>query len=213
MSREFRWPLTVSAGLHLGLVAVFVVLIVRRQGASEKIEIDVIAKPVEAPPQLNLQQPKPPEPPKKKEPARKVFGVTKKALTSDEPGPGVSVKQGNTLATAPDQLKLKDSDAAALPIPTDEYLVSKMPSVERDVRIPYPPEAKAKKIEGKVVLELLIDASGVVREAKLISGLGYGLDEAALSAISQFKFHPAEVEGKPVAVRIPFTYNFLLKSE
>jgi protein TonB len=206
-------PLAISAGLHLALASAFVLLLTLGHGGSEKIEIDVIAKPVEAPPQLNLNEQKKPEPAKPIEKARKVFGVTKKSLTSDEPGEGVALKAGNTLATAPDNLKLRYSDAASLPIPTDEYLVTKMPSVETDVRVPYPPEAKAKKIEGKVVLELLIDATGRVRDAKLISGLGYGLDEAALNAITQFKFHPAEVSGKAVAVRIPFTYHFLLKSE
>jgi protein TonB len=63
------------------------------------------------------------------------------------------------------------------------------------------------------VLELLIDEKGKVRDAKIVSGPGFGLNEAALTAISQFKFSPAEVDGKPVAVRIPFTYHFLLKSE
>jgi protein TonB len=182
------------------------------RGTKEKIEIEVIEHPVAAAPQLNLDQP-PPKTEPKKEPVRKVFGLSKKAITSDEPGPGVAVKAGNTVAVVPDHKQLKDSDAESLPIPTDEYLVNRMPSVIAEVRIPYPPEARAKKIEGKVVLDLLIDASGKVREAKLISGLGYGLDEAALNAISQFKFQPAEVDGKPVAVRIPFTYNFLLKSD
>ena len=181
-------------------------------GAKEKIEIEVIEHPVAAAPQLNLDQPPSAREPEKK-PFRKVFGLSKKAITSAEPGAGVVVKAGNTVAVLPDNKQLKESDAESLPIPTDEYLVNKMPSVIAEVRIPYPPEARAKKIEGKVVLDLLIDALGKVREAKLISGLGYGLDEAALSAIAQFKFQPAEVDGKPVAVRIPFTYNFLLKSD
>jgi protein TonB len=88
-----------------------------------------------------------------------------------------------------------------------------MPSVAAEVRIPYPPEAREKKIEGKVVMELLIDAEGKVRNATIVSGPGYGLNEAALEAIYRFKFKPAEVEGKPVAVKIPYTYNFVLASQ
>jgi protein TonB len=59
----------------------------------------------------------------------------------------------------------------------------------------------------------LIDAEGRVRDAKLVSGPGHGLNEAALEAIKSFRFRPAEVDGRPVAVRIPFTYNFLLKAD
>ena len=183
------------------------------EAPKEIVEIEVIENPKEAPPQLDLTQQPPPKPVEKppEEPARKVFGVSRKALTSDEAGPGVEVKQGNTVATAPDDLKLKDSDADSLPIPTDEYLVSKMPRVASEVKIPYPPEAKAARIEGKVVLELLIDAEGKVRDAKVLSGPGYGLNEAALQAIKSFRFTPAEAEGKPVAVRTAFTYNFFLQ--
>ena len=177
---------------------------------AEKVEFEVIENPVVAP-QMNLSAEPKPNPPKPVTPAaRKVFGATRDSLKSDE---GLAMKAGNTVATAPDNEKLNDSDANSLPIPTDEYLVSKMPSVVSEIRIPYPPEAKAKKIEGKVVLELLIDAFGQVRDAKLVSGPGFGLNEAALAAIRQFKFRPAEVEGKAVAVRIPFTYNFLLKAD
>ncbi len=186
------------------------------RSAPEKIDFEVIETP-KAAPQLDLSAQKPPPKPqpekKPVEAARKVFGVSRNAITSDEPGPGVDVKQGNTVATAPDEKKLNDSDATSLPIPTDEYLVSKMPSVAAEVRIPYPPEAREKKIEGKVVMELLIDAEGKVRSATVLSGPGFGLNEAALEAIYRFKFKPAEVDGKPVAVKIPYTYNFVLASQ
>lgn len=182
-------------------------------GPAEKVDFEVIQTPVPAPAVDLSQQPKPKPPEEKPPPLHKVFGVSKKAITEESGAAKVEVKAGNTLATAPDNEKLKPGDAESLPIPTDEYLVSRMPSVVADVRIPYPPEAKAHKIEGKVVMELLIDADGKVRQAKIISGPGYGLEEAALAAITRFKFRPAEVDGKPVAVKIPFTYNFLLKSE
>lgn len=184
------------------------------QGAPEKVEIEVIENPQPAPPNLNLAEPPKPLPPEEKrptEPARKVFGVSKKAITSDEPGAGVDLKQGNTVATAPDNEKLKDSDAESLPIPTDEYLVERMPSVLSEVRVPYPVAAKEKNIEGPVVLEILIDGEGRVREVKLVKGLGYGLDEAALAALKLFKFKPAIAGGKAVAVRTQFTYRFVLE--
>ncbi len=162
---------------------------------------------------MNLVDQPPPEPPKPKpeEPQRKVFGASRKSVTTDDASAGLDIKQGNTVATAPDNEKLKSTDADSLPIPTDEYLVSKMPSVRSRIKIPYPPQAKEGRIAGLVVMELLIDAQGRVREAKLIRGPGSGLNEAALAAIKQFQFSPAEVDGKPVAVRTQFTYEFILE--
>jgi len=179
----------------------------------ENIEVKVIENPKPAAPALDLTQPPEEKPPPKprEEPARKVFGVSRKALTADEPGAGIEVKQGNTLAAAPDDEKLKESDADSLPIPVDEYLVSKMPELLHDMRIPYPSEAKEKGIEGPVIVQILVDAAGVVREAKLIRGLGHGLDEAAMAALRGARFRPAESQGKPVAVSTRFTYRFVLE--
>lgn len=180
---------------------------------AENIEIKVIENPKPAAPALDLIQApeEKPQPKPKEEPTRKIFGVSRKALTADEPGAGVEVKQGNTLATTPDNEKLKENDADSLPIPVDEYLVSRMPELLQDMRIPYPLEAKEKGIEGPVVVQILVDAMGVVREAKLIRGLGHGLDEAAMAALKGARFRPAESQGKPVAVSTRFTYRFVLE--
>jgi protein TonB len=86
-----------------------------------------------------------------------------------------------------------------------------MPVLEADFRIPYPPEAKKAKVQGRVLMKLLIDAEGKVRRAVLISGPGYGLDEAAVGAMKNFRFRPARVQDKPVAVEIQFAYNFVLE--
>jgi protein TonB len=202
----------VSTAAHVAVASAIALAMALGNGPTEKIDIEVIESPKAAPPSLDLsQQPKPP-PPKPKEPEqRKVFGISRKALTSDEPGAGVAVKQGNTVAKDPDSEKLRPGDADSLPIPTDEFLVSKMPSILSEFKIPYPAEARQKKIEGRVVMELLIDAQGAVRDARLISSPSPDLGDAAVEAVKRFKFRPAEVEGKPVAVKTRFTYNFVLE--
>lgn len=144
--------------------------------------------------------------------SRAVFGQSKKAITSDTPSKdAVEVKKGNTVAIAPDNKQLKDDDAESLPIPADEFLVNEMPSLLSDVRIPYPPEAKKAGIQGPVVMDLLIDQNGKVRDVKLISGPGYGLNEAATEAAKSFQFKPGKVEDRTVAVRIRYSYRFVLE--
>lgn len=176
-----------------------------------KIEIAVIENPVEAPKALNIQPPKPETKPLKPEtPKHEVFGVSRKSIT-DNTAAGIETKQGNTVAKAPDQEKLADDDADSIPIPTDEYLVTAMPSLESEIRIPYPSDARARGVAGPVVMDLLIDANGRVREVTLVSGPDPSLNQAAVQAARGFKFRPARVQDKSVAVKIRYTYRFVLE--
>ncbi len=86
-----------------------------------------------------------------------------------------------------------------------------MPKLLREVHIPYPPSAKARGLEGSVVLNLLIDADGKVRDAQLVQGIAEDLNHAALQAVQKFQFKPAQVADQPVAVRIRYAYRFVLE--
>ena len=172
------------------------------------VDIEVIDHPTAAmnPMASTPVQPKPQAAPQKKA----VSGMNRNALIDSQSD--VSVKKGNTLAVAPDQKKLGQDDPDSIPTPVDEYLVSKMPRLVRDLSVPYPEAAKKAAISGPVRMELLIDQKGQVRESKVISGPGYGLNEAAQKASFQFLFNPAEVDGKTVAVRIIYVYRFVLEN-
>jgi protein TonB len=137
-----------------------------------------------------------------------VYGLSKKALTAESSD--LSFKAGNTIAKEKDE-KVLTNEPDALPVPTDEYLVSRMPALKEEFRIPYPEAAKAGRIQGAVVMDLLIDIEGIVRDVVLVSGPGGGLNEAALDAVMKFKFTPAYREAEPVAVRIRYAYRFILE--
>lgn len=62
----------------------------------------------------------------------------------------------------------------------------------------YPQEAFVKKIEGTVVLEILIDASGRVVSARVLHSIP-ALNEAAIQTVKQWVFAPAMKHGRPVA--------------
>jgi TonB family protein len=72
----------------------------------------------------------------------------------------------------------------------------------------YTADGRSLKIEGDVVIDMVFLASGSVQVNRVISGLGHGLDEAALRAAQQIKFKPAKRDGQPVdfpaRVRIEF---------
>lgn len=144
-------------------------------------------------------------------PAREVFGANRESYTDKDAGDdGVDAKKGNTLAKEVDQTVLLDSDAGSLPTPTEEYLVSEMPVVLSEVRPVYPKEAREKQLEGTVALDILIDDQGNVRQASVIEGPEI-FRAGALDAMKKFRFKPAKVDGKPVAVRIRYSLNFKLE--
>jgi len=72
----------------------------------------------------------------------------------------------------------------------------------------YSEEARRLKIEGDVVVEVVFLSSGQIQVNRVVSGLGHGLDDAALRAAQEIKFKPARNGGQPVdfpaRVRIEF---------
>ena len=72
----------------------------------------------------------------------------------------------------------------------------------------YSTEARTIKLEGDVVLEVIFLASGQLQVIRVVSGLGHGLDEAAIQAAKLIRFRPAERNGQAVDfhahVRIEF---------
>ncbi len=78
------------------------------------------------------------------------------------------------------------------------------------MRSAYPSEARQNGIEGDVGLMLLVRQDGRVEKVRLKRKAGYGFDELARGFAKTFVFSPAEKDGLPVAVWIPWTYKFRL---
>ncbi|MEK7691546.1 MAG: TonB family protein [Bdellovibrionota bacterium] len=194
-----------SIALH-GLVFFLALLDWRAKAPPpEIVEMTFIDRPIQAKPNKPIV-PRAMRSSKKR--AKAVYGVAKDAISLN---PTEKVKEGNTLNKAPDNDKLEAGDPTALPTAEEDYTVSQMPELITEIRIPYPPKAKELRLQGAVVMDLLIDDSGKVRDVKLVSVAGEDLDEAALNAIKEFKFRPAKIEDKPVAVKIRYSYRFVLE--
>jgi TonB family protein len=76
----------------------------------------------------------------------------------------------------------------------------------------YSEEAVRLKVEGIVKLQVTLKTSGQVEVLNVINGLGYGLDEKAISAAKQVKFKPAQHEGKDVDSTVVMSIIFELAS-
>jgi TonB family protein len=74
----------------------------------------------------------------------------------------------------------------------------------------YSEEARKAKYQGVCVLSLIVGPDGKPRDVKVARSLGLGLDEKAIEAVNQWKFEPAQKDGKPVAVAINVEVTFRL---
>lgn len=75
----------------------------------------------------------------------------------------------------------------------------------------YPNEARKNKIEGKVVIQFIINEDGTCSDFKVVKGIGHGCDEAAVEAFKKMpKWKPGLVNGKPVKFRSQMAYDYKL---
>ena len=95
----------------------------------------------------------------------------------------------------------------------DEYYFGgNIPVTGKDVfdgirkKIVYPEEALKKGVTGRVFVKLFADEDGNYAGYKLVKGLGFGCDEAVISAIKSAKFQGYPF-GRKGAVLIPFEFG------
>jgi protein TonB len=88
-----------------------------------------------------------------------------------------------------------------------------LPQVVKQVKADYTDEAKQNRIEGKVGLDVIVNADGAVGDVKVFESLDtiYGLDTNAVKAMKLWEFKPGIKDGKPVAVRIRVEMTYTLK--
>lgn len=118
-------------------------------------------------------------------------------------GNGVATGTGKTASQgAVRQAGFGDSDVPAPPTvqshPAAQETARLVPAEILSKPVPtYTEEARTKKIEGEVLLEVVFEASGRLKVVRVVRGLGHGLDDAAVRAAEQIRFKPALRDGQP----------------
>ena len=74
----------------------------------------------------------------------------------------------------------------------------------------YSDEARRAKFEGDVTLYLVVGVDGHPTDIRVVSGLGAGLDEKAMEAVSRWRFQPGTKDGQPVKIMATVNVNFRL---
>ena len=60
----------------------------------------------------------------------------------------------------------------------------------------------------RVEVELVVGIDGLPRAVRVTRSGGKAYDKSALTAVSQYRFKPAEKDGQPVAVKLYVDVNF-----
>jgi TonB family protein len=88
-----------------------------------------------------------------------------------------------------------------------------LPKVISEVKPQYTREAMEAKIQGDVVMSVVVRTDGTTGEIEVTKSLDteHGLDKQAVAALSQWRFEPGLKGGKPVPVRVTVEMRFTLK--
>ena len=91
-------------------------------------------------------------------------------------------------------------------------LIGGLSAIQAKVR--YPEIARKANVEGRVIVQFIVDENGNVRDPEILRGAGAGLDEEAIRVISEHaEFTPGRQDGKPIAVRLSIPIVFKLNDE
>jgi TonB family protein len=85
------------------------------------------------------------------------------------------------------------------------------PRLLREVKPDYTEDARVRRIEGEVVLEIVVRRDGSVGDLRIVKGLGGGLNDRAIQAVRQWRFSAARRQGTAVDVVVEVAVEFRLR--
>jgi TonB family protein len=85
------------------------------------------------------------------------------------------------------------------------------PTVIHEVRPSYPPESLRARIQGAVVLNLVVTTDGLPADIRVARSLAPDLDQAAIEAVQQWRFRPGRRGDTPVNVLVTVMLEFSIR--
>jgi TonB family protein len=89
-------------------------------------------------------------------------------------------------------------------------VITKPPKLVKFVEAVYPQDRHDQGITASVLLSIEIGDDGKVGEVEVVKGAAPDFDAAAVAAVKQFVFEPAEIDGQPAPVKITYKYDFTI---
>jgi protein TonB len=137
--------------------------------------------------------------------ATPVINRGKAASAPGESEPSIDVTAGANNGAPLSGLSETHRNEPAAPIPIGGDV--KAAKLLKSVQPVYPAMAKSQHVSGNVQIDALIDADGNVGAMKVLSGPTL-LRDAAVQSLKQWKYQPAELDGKPTSMHLTVTLQF-----
>jgi len=74
----------------------------------------------------------------------------------------------------------------------------------------YTDPARVAKFQGTILLEVVVSSEGQMKEARIVRGLPFGLNESAMNIMQSWRFKPAMHGGEPVNAAVMIEVSFHL---
>lgn len=103
--------------------------------------------------------------------------------------------------------------ADATPGPDDSIRIDEWPALIHIDAPEYPPQAREQRIEGTVMIQVLVGVDGTVTDARVTTQVDPELDDAALAAVRNATFKPATRDGTPTPVWVQVPMRFALDAK
>ena len=125
---------------------------------------------------------------------------------SDSVGPSPSPEASTT--TESSSSATGDDGEVYMVVEDPPELVGGMKALQKSIQ--YPEMAKEAGIEGRVIVQFVVDKDGTVTNPTVTKGVHEQLNEAALEAVTQQTFSPGRQDGEPVKVQMSLPVTFRL---
>jgi protein TonB len=81
------------------------------------------------------------------------------------------------------------------------------PRVVKQVNPHYSTEHGVRAV-GSVIIALVVTSKGLPKDPRVVKGIDPELDQSAVEAVKDWRFAPAQKNGKPIAVRVSVQIQF-----
>ncbi len=198
--------------LELGLVVVLVIFIVAMKvdfrSAPENTDLTQEQEVVEMEEiQRTKQEEKPPPPPRPQVPVE----VPNDEIVEDQDiNLDAELNFDEPLDMPPPPEEEDDEEDFFVVVENMPELVGGMKKLQGCVE--YPEMARKAGIEGRVIVQFIVNEQGKVENPRVVRGIGGGADEEALRCVKQSEFKPGRQRGKPVRVQYSLPVIFRLQN-
>lgn len=197
--------------LQLGMVAVLAIFIVamKVEFVSEKPNVDLTQEQevveMEEVTQTK-QEEKPPPPPRPQVP---VEVPNDEIIEDQEINIDADINMDDPLPE-PEEPQEEEEEDFFVAVENMPELKGGLGDLQR--KINYPDMARKAGIEGRVIIQFIVNEQGQVEDPRVIRGIGGGCDEEALRVVKQAEFEPGRQRGNPVRVQYSLPITFKLQN-